>query len=52
MKQNKAGQQTLNPQEANLIEQLRAHPELLERFQSILHLAANEAGPLKTADEV
>ena len=52
MKQKKAGYQTLNPQEAKLIEQLRAHPELLERFQSILHLATNEEGPLKTADEV
>ena len=52
MKQKEAGRKTLNPQEVKLIEQLRAHPELLERFQSILHLAANDQGPLKTADEV
>ena len=52
MKQKKAGHQTLNPQETKLIEQLRAHPQLLERFQSILHIAANDQGPLKTADEV
>lgn len=52
MKQKKAGPKTLNPQEAKLIEQLRAHPELLERFQSILQIACDEEGPLKTADEV
>ena len=52
MKQKKAGPKTLSPQEVKLIEQLRAHPELLERFQSILHLACDEEGPLKTADEV
>jgi hypothetical protein len=52
MKQKKAGQKPLSPQEAKLIEQLRAHPDLLERFQTILQIASNEDGPLKTADEV
>lgn len=52
MKHKKAGQKALSPQEAKLIEQLRAHPELLERFESILEIACNEEGPLKTADEV
>lgn len=52
MKQKAAGLKTLNPQEATLIAQLRAHPELLARFQSILDLAAHEAGPLMTADVV
>jgi hypothetical protein len=52
MKQKTAGQKTLSSQETKLIEQLRAHPELLERFQSLLHIACNEDGPLKTADEV
>jgi hypothetical protein len=52
MKHKKAGPKTLSPQEVKLIEQLRAHPELLERFQSIVEIACNEGGPLKTADEV
>ena len=52
MKQKKTGPKPLSPQEARLIEQLRAHPEMLERFQSILEIACNEDGPLKTADEV
>ena len=52
MKHKKTGQKTLSQQEGRLIEQLRAHPEVLERFQSILEIAYNEDGPLKTADEV
>ena len=35
-----------------LIEQLREHPELMGRFESILALANTSQGPLKTADEV
>ena len=42
----------LNAQEQQLIEQLRAHPDLLERFQTILEITANAEGPLKSADEV
>ncbi len=52
MKHKKAGPKALSSQEAKLIEQLRAHPELLERFQSIIEIACNEDGPLKSADEV
>ena len=38
--------------ETRLIEQLRRHPEIMVRVQSILELAHNGEGPLKTADEV
>jgi len=43
---------TLSAQELQLIEQLREHPELMERFRTILEITANAAGPLKRADEV
>lgn len=39
-------------QEAQLIQRLRQHPELLERFQRILELSASTEGPLQSADEV
>ena len=42
----------LSPQEAQLIQRLREHPELRERFQSILEISANTEGPIKSADEV
>jgi hypothetical protein len=42
----------LSPQELQLIEQLRQHPELMERFEMILEISANAEGPLKSADEV
>jgi hypothetical protein len=35
-----------------MIEQLRQNPEMMARVQSILDLAGNADGPLKTADEV
>lgn len=43
---------TLSAQELQLIEQLREHPELMERFQTILEISANADGPVKSADEV
>ena len=43
---------TLTAEELQLIEQLREHPELLARFQSILGITRNEGTALKTADEV
>jgi hypothetical protein len=52
MKRKKTVAQALTPQEMHLIEQLRQHPELRERVQSILEIVRNEEGPLKTADEV
>ena len=52
MKKKKTVAQAITPQEIQLIEQLRQHPEMMERLQSILEIARNEDGPLKTADEV
>ena len=34
------------------LERLRQQPELLSRFESILELAHNHDGPLKTADQI
>jgi hypothetical protein len=42
----------INALEKQLIEQLREHPDLLERFQTILEITANTDGPVKRADEV
>ena len=42
----------LSAQELQLIERLREHPELMERFQSILEISANAQGAVKSADEV
>ena len=42
----------LNAQEQQLIQRLREHPDLMERFQTILEISANAEGPVKRADEV
>ena len=42
----------LSPQEQQLIQRLREHPQLMERFQTILEISANAEGPIKQADEV
>ena len=42
----------LSAQELQLIQRLREHPQLRERFQSILEISANPDGPLKSADEI
>lgn len=42
----------LSPQELQLIQRLREHPDLRERFQSILEISAHTEGPLKRADEI
>ena len=42
----------LNAREKQLIQRLRQHPELRERFESILEISANTEGPIKSADEV
>ena len=52
MTQKKSQSKQLTAQEIQLIDQLRQHPEMMARFQSILDLANNSDGPLKTADEV
>jgi len=42
----------LSAQELQLIERLREHPDLMERFPNILEISANAEGPVKSADEV
>lgn len=34
------------------MQRLRAHPELMARFESILELSEVEGGPLRSADEI
>jgi hypothetical protein len=52
MTNKKAVQPELTDQEIRLLELLRQQPEMAARFESILNLASNAQGPLKTADEV
>ncbi len=52
MKKQKAGSKEFSQSEVQLIEQLRQHPEMMARVQSILELTRNASGPLKSADEV
>jgi hypothetical protein len=52
MKKKERTTKALTVQELRLVEQLRQHPEMMARVQSILELAYDESGPLKTADEV
>ena len=43
---------TLSTEELQLIEQLREHPELMERFKTILEITTSTVGPVRGADEV
>ena len=52
MKKRKSDSKELTQEETRLIEQLRQHPEIMDRVQSIMAIARNAEGPLKTADEV
>lgn len=52
MKHKTSGPKGLSQQEIELIERLRKHPLILARVQSILEIAVNQEGPLKSADEV
>ncbi len=52
MKQKRPPQTKLSEAELHLIERLRQHPELAERFGSILEITATADGPLKRADEI
>jgi hypothetical protein len=52
MREKKTVQSQLSNQEIQLIEQLRQHPEMMARIQSILALTGHAEGPLQTADEV
>lgn len=42
----------LSAAELQLIDRLREHPELMERFRMILEITASAEGPLKRADEI
>jgi len=52
MAEKKTVPNQLTSQELQIIAQLRQHPEMMARFQSILDITGNADGPLKTADEV
>jgi hypothetical protein len=52
MKDKHSSQSNLTTAELQLIEQLREHPELMERFRSLLEISSNAEGPLKRADEI
>jgi hypothetical protein len=52
MKQKSRSAQPFTAQETQLLEQLRRHPEIMARVQSILEIAGSQAGELKTADQV
>lgn len=52
MKQEKTDAKPLTAAEAQLIQQLREHPQMMVRVQRLLEIARNAEGPLKTADEV
>jgi len=52
MKTKKTDPHEFSQPETRLIEQLRQHPEMMVRVQSIMEIARNADGPLKTADEV
>jgi len=52
MRKKKADGVECTPSEIEVIKQLREHPEMMVRVQSILEITRNAKGPLKTADEV
>ena len=52
MQKKKRAQNELSQPESQLIEQLRQHPDMMARVQSIVEIARNAEGSLKTADEV
>ena len=52
MKKQTPGQKRLSQSELRLIKELRKHPEMLERVQSILDITSNKDGSDKKADEV
>ena len=51
-KKKKADGIEFTQSETKLVEQLRKHPEMMVRVQSILEITRNAEGPLKTADQV
>lgn len=49
---NRHGKTDERTREQRLVEALREHPELLERFEAILALTDSEQGALRSADEI
>ena len=52
MKKQSSQKKRFSQSEQRLIKQLREHPEMLERVQSILDITNNKDGSDKKADEV
>ena len=52
MKKKRTDTPCLTQPETRLIEQLREHPEMMVRVQSIMEIVRHAEGRLKTADEV
>ena len=52
MRKKKSDSINLNDQELQLIQRLREHPHMFERFRSILEITSTPEGTLKTAGEV
>lgn len=52
MKHKKTAASEFTPGESELIQQLRQHPALRVRVQSILEIVRHAEGPLQSADEV
>jgi hypothetical protein len=52
MKSKNVSPLPISQSEAQLLERLREHPEMMERVESILDIAYNTEGPLKSADQV
>ncbi len=52
MKRKHPPQTKLTEAELQLIERLRQHPTLAERFGSILEITATADGPIKRADDI
>lgn len=52
MQQKKTDPNEFTQQETELIEQLRGHPGMMVRVQSLLAIARNAEGPLQSADAV
>lgn len=52
MKHKKRLGSELAAQEIGLVEQLRQHPEMKARIETILEIAYDSAGPLQTADQI
>lgn len=52
MKKTKRSTVEVTGEEARLLGHLRQHPQMMARVRSILEIAYDEAGPIRTADEV